>query len=118
MNTLIERIQKDLHNAREASTMVRASFGFPTEFVVTCNSDGKVSGKPIHIDHFIKEKVKLYMSTWVEAPISRAVADLNNNSGLVSDIQALAAVLGCHDTKMLLDRIQDANHANQIAADR
>lgn len=120
MQTIIDRLEHELINARDAATMVNAGFGFSHEFVIACDADGKPHDgcKPVQKTEFIKDTVRLYMGSWVHGPIQRALADIERNTQLVADVEKIAALIGSHETRVILDRIDANNHANMQAATR
>lgn len=117
---LIDRITRELTNARDAATMERASFSFSSEHVIACDKDGKPhqGGNPVQVDEYVKCKVKLYMETWVHAPLVRAIADIDRNVTLTRDIERLVTLFGDQEVRNTLDRIETANVANMKAIDR
>lgn len=65
-------ILRALERARQAATMVDASFGFPKDVVKgSAHFEKDFEGHP---DDYIKEKTRLYRETWIIGPLDRAIA--------------------------------------------
>ncbi len=71
MARLPHRILNELKKARAAATLEEAKFGWPDSTMTAQCRDGDFSGNP---DEFIKERVRLYHSTWIIGPLDRAIA--------------------------------------------
>jgi spore coat polysaccharide biosynthesis protein SpsF (cytidylyltransferase family) len=117
---LLDRITKELHNASAAANMTRMSLGFLHEHFIACDANGNpCSGaEPVHITDLVKKRAKLYIDTWVKAPIDRAQEDIRNNVDLFEDMERLGAIVDGGDLQAIMGRIDSANRANMKASDR
>lgn len=59
-----------LKEARDHATLENASFDWPDSTVTVKCRSGNFEGRP---DTFIKERVRLHHSTWVIAPLDKAI---------------------------------------------
>jgi len=62
-----------LKGVRNIATMEKAGFGMPHEFVLHCDSRGKVFGEPVHVTDFIREQTRLWRETWIIEPLDELI---------------------------------------------
>jgi len=86
-----------------------AHFGHIHEGTITLNGSDEV-------DAFVKERIRLYMGSWVTGPIVHALEILRISSDLQRGINELADALLDQRFASALERIQKAAEANRQEA--
>lgn len=104
------RLIELLEDAENASrTGDNARFGEQHMDPVTLNT-------PDEVDAFVKERIRLYMGSWVTGPIVHALEILRISADLQRGINELAEALLDQRFASALDRIQKAAEANRQEA--
>lgn len=82
LNKAIEQLEDALKSAR----MENASFGFAG------NKVSHPNGTQITVDELVKEETRLYMNSWVAAPINHALTILKAHKELLAASEQLKEV--------------------------
>lgn len=75
MEKLPQKIRARLDAALSSARMENANFAFRHDYVISCDETGKPfeDSEPEQVDAYVKEKVRLYLGTWVASPIVRVL---------------------------------------------